>query len=117
MKLLVPGKQVHPVAFRRILWHFYSTIARDSLYRRISPVGDPNVSVIPVLDQWVREGRPVQREELQKIIKELRIYKRFKHALEVCFLPFAVIELISMIEGNGSLAILRLRRKIQTICD
>lgn len=45
-------------------------------------MGDPRVSVVPVLDQWVREGKKVNRSELQSIIKELSIYKRFNHALE-----------------------------------
>lgn len=83
MKLLQSGKPMHLIAFRRELVCFYSTIAKDSLYKRISPLGDPNISVIPVLDQWVLEGRPVCREELRNIIKELRVYNRFKHALEV----------------------------------
>ncbi|KAL6988672.1 hypothetical protein U1Q18_014428 [Sarracenia purpurea var. burkii] len=55
----------------------------DSLYRRISPMGNPTVSVVPVLDQWAEEGRTVKKEQLQNIIKELRRYSRFKHALEV----------------------------------
>ncbi|KAK1422662.1 hypothetical protein QVD17_17948 [Tagetes erecta] len=54
-----------------------------SLYRRISPVGDPDVSIVPVLDQWVTEGRDVGKDCLDKIIKSLMKYKRFKHALEV----------------------------------
>ncbi|KAI8525515.1 hypothetical protein RHMOL_Rhmol13G0236100 [Rhododendron molle] len=61
-----------------------STIARsDSLYRRISPVGDPRDSVVPVLDQWVQEGRFLDRTQLRLIIKELKVYRRFQHALEV----------------------------------
>ncbi|GMH26934.1 hypothetical protein Nepgr_028777 [Nepenthes gracilis] len=55
----------------------------DSLYRRISPIGDPKVSIVPVLDQWVKEGKEVHREQLRDIIKGLRSYKRFKHALEI----------------------------------
>lgn len=63
--------------------NFYSTFVNDDLYRRLSPVGDPNISIVPILDQWVSEGRPVQIVELRLIIKELRVYKRYKHALEV----------------------------------
>ncbi|KAH7841326.1 hypothetical protein Vadar_028445 [Vaccinium darrowii] len=55
----------------------------DSLYRRISPLGSPTVSIVLVLDQWVVEGRSIKKEQLQNIIKELRRYSRFKHALEV----------------------------------
>lgn len=49
-------------------------------------MGDPNVSVVPVLDQWIREGNTVDKSRLRYIINELRFYKRFKHALEVCIL-------------------------------
>lgn len=46
-------------------------------------MGDPRVSVVPVLDQWVREGKRASRNELQSIIKEMIVYKRFNHALEI----------------------------------
>lgn len=46
-------------------------------------MGDPNVSVVPVLDQWIREGNTADKSQLRCIINELRFYKRFKHALEV----------------------------------
>lgn len=57
----------------------------SSLYRRISPLGDPDLSIVPVLDQWVREGREVDKDSLDKIVKSLTKFKRFKHALEVLF--------------------------------
>uniref|UniRef100_A0A5B7CCI5 Pentatricopeptide repeat-containing protein n=1 Tax=Davidia involucrata TaxID=16924 RepID=A0A5B7CCI5_DAVIN len=57
--------------------------SRDTLYRRISPIGDPRVSIVPVLDQWIEEGRDVNKDGLHSIIKELRSFRRFKHALEV----------------------------------
>lgn len=53
------------------------------LYRRLSRVGIPDKSVVPVLDQWIAEGRDVDQSELRIIIKELRNYRRFKHALEI----------------------------------
>ncbi|KAK4255499.1 hypothetical protein QN277_008497 [Acacia crassicarpa] len=55
----------------------------DSLYLRISRSGDPNISMARLLDHWVEEGRPVKRSELHKIIKQLRKYRRFSHALQV----------------------------------
>ncbi|KAH7836515.1 hypothetical protein Vadar_002302 [Vaccinium darrowii] len=79
-------------AYERVLRPFlnststlnFSTIARsDTLYRRISPVGDPKASVVPVLDQWVAEGRHVDRTQLRTIIRELNVYRRFQHALEI----------------------------------
>ncbi|XP_011653151.2 pentatricopeptide repeat-containing protein At2g20710, mitochondrial-like [Cucumis sativus] len=83
MKLLQSLKPINLIAFRREFVNFYSTVVKDSLYRRISPVGDPNISVTPLLDQWVLESGLVQQDELRHIIKELRVYKRFKHALEI----------------------------------
>ncbi|KAM7261797.1 hypothetical protein ACFE04_020874 [Oxalis oulophora] len=57
---------------------------RHSLYRRISPVGDPTVSIVPILNQWVSEGKALDRGELHYIVKELRSFKRYTHALQVC---------------------------------
>ncbi|KAJ0088202.1 hypothetical protein Patl1_32849 [Pistacia atlantica] len=53
------------------------------LFRRITPLGDPTVSIVPLLDQWVQEGRTVEKEQLQLFIKELRSFRRFTHALQV----------------------------------
>ncbi|KAJ0812163.1 putative tetratricopeptide-like helical domain superfamily [Helianthus annuus] len=55
----------------------------DNLYRRISPVGDPNVSMIPILDQWEKEGKTVIYTQLFLIIKTLRKFNRFTHALQL----------------------------------
>ncbi|WCJ34108.1 Tetratricopeptide repeat (TPR)-like superfamily protein [Euphorbia peplus] len=55
----------------------------SELYRRITPIGDPKVSIVPVLDQWVNEGRSAQWKTLKDIIRELRSYRRYGHALEV----------------------------------
>lgn len=59
-----------------------------TLYRRISPVGNSNESIVPVLDKWIEEGRPVSQNELRTIVRELRRYGRFKHALQVIFFFF-----------------------------
>ncbi|WCJ34114.1 hypothetical protein M5689_015435 [Euphorbia peplus] len=65
---------------RRTIRQWESSAAE--LYRRISPLGDRNLSVVPVLDQWVQEGRSVDHDGLTNIIKELRFFKRHRHALE-----------------------------------
>ncbi|KAI3456268.1 hypothetical protein Pfo_012931 [Paulownia fortunei] len=54
-----------------------------SLYSKISPLGDPNLSVVPVLDQWIGQGNFTYKGELQRVINELMTHRRFKHALEV----------------------------------
>ncbi|XP_031265388.1 pentatricopeptide repeat-containing protein At2g20710, mitochondrial-like [Pistacia vera] len=60
----------------------YSNSMRD-LFRRISTLGDATVSIVPLLDQWVQEGRTVEKEQLQLFIKELRSFRRFNHALQI----------------------------------
>nr|XP_043621667.1 pentatricopeptide repeat-containing protein At2g20710, mitochondrial-like [Erigeron canadensis] len=55
----------------------------STLYKRISPVGDPNISIIPILDQWVQQGNKVEQHSLNRIITTLSKYRRFKHALEI----------------------------------
>ncbi|XP_050383445.1 pentatricopeptide repeat-containing protein At2g20710, mitochondrial-like [Argentina anserina] len=54
----------------------------NGLYRRISR-SDPKASALPILDKWVHQGRPVDKDGLVTIVKELRHYKDYKQALEV----------------------------------
>ncbi|XP_030512522.2 pentatricopeptide repeat-containing protein At2g20710, mitochondrial-like [Rhodamnia argentea] len=53
------------------------------LFRRISPLGDPKLSIVPVLDQWVAEGNSVERRPFLLLIKRMRSYRRHSHALEI----------------------------------
>ncbi|XP_024023422.1 pentatricopeptide repeat-containing protein At2g20710, mitochondrial [Morus notabilis] len=65
---------------------FYSTTRApkgDTLFQRISRCGDPKISLIPVLNHWAEQGRDVNQPELQRIIKQLRKYRRFSHALQI----------------------------------
>ncbi|KAI8551689.1 hypothetical protein RHMOL_Rhmol06G0205700 [Rhododendron molle] len=57
--------------------------SKDSLFNRISVAGDPRVSMLPILDQWVERGRNVDLYEIKALIKHLREYKRFNHALQL----------------------------------
>ncbi|KAH7513123.1 hypothetical protein FEM48_Zijuj12G0163200 [Ziziphus jujuba var. spinosa] len=73
----------------RSLLSYYSTSPRSSwkepvqvLYGKISPIGNPKVSVVPILDKWVEDGPYVESTGLLDIIKELRYYRRYNHALE-----------------------------------
>ncbi|CAL9226323.1 unnamed protein product, partial [Arabidopsis halleri] len=89
-------------------------MGRFGLYKKISPLGDPKISIVPVLDEWRGEGNYTSKEELRGMIKELIKYKRFVHALEVSrwmsdrmFYPLSLtdfgtrINLISRVCGLG----------------
>ncbi|KAK1554279.1 hypothetical protein Q3G72_021879 [Acer saccharum] len=58
-------------------------VSMPLIYRKISPIGDSTVSIVPVLDQWVQDGGAVDKGALQLMIKELRTYNRFAHALQM----------------------------------
>ncbi|GKB67822.1 hypothetical protein Tco_0929234, partial [Tanacetum coccineum] len=55
---------------------------KESLYSRISPLGDPKLAMTPELDNWVQRGFKVRLSELKQIIHDLRKRRRFHHALE-----------------------------------
>ncbi|KAM7274434.1 hypothetical protein ACFE04_016300 [Oxalis oulophora] len=61
----------------------HSTHAPDNLRSRISRAGNPNASIITVLDQWIDEGKPIKQSDLQGHIKMLRRYRRYRHALQM----------------------------------
>ncbi|XP_061370611.1 pentatricopeptide repeat-containing protein At4g21705, mitochondrial-like [Gastrolobium bilobum] len=54
-----------------------------NIFSRISPLGDPSINVVPVLDKWLEEGNAVDGLQLQRIIKHLRSRNRFTQALQV----------------------------------
>ncbi|KAL5994490.1 hypothetical protein ACLOJK_024542 [Asimina triloba] len=54
-----------------------------NLYSKISPIGNPNISVVPELDRWVNTGKNVSVPELNRIIRALRKRRRYAQALEV----------------------------------
>lgn len=70
---------------------YSSSAPIGTLYGRISRSGNAELSIIPVLEKWFEEGKDVKQSELLRIIKQLRKYRRFKHALQVsCFSIFCV---------------------------
>ncbi|KAG6500185.1 pentatricopeptide repeat-containing protein At4g21705, mitochondrial-like [Zingiber officinale] len=56
---------------------------RATLQSMIWPLGDPNTNLSPVLDRWVDKRKPIRHVELQNIIRELRVRRRYRQALEV----------------------------------
>ncbi|KAL4012145.1 hypothetical protein IC575_029230 [Cucumis melo] len=58
-------------------------LKKATLYAKISPLGDPSISVESELDGWVQEGKKVRVAELQRIIRDFRKRSRFSQALQV----------------------------------
>ncbi|TVU50004.1 hypothetical protein EJB05_01353, partial [Eragrostis curvula] len=56
----------------------------DTLGKRLLKLIYPKRSAVVVLRQWKEEGRTVQKYQLNRVVRELRKYGRFKHALEIC---------------------------------
>ncbi|XP_009401682.2 pentatricopeptide repeat-containing protein At2g20710, mitochondrial [Musa acuminata AAA Group] len=57
-------------------WH-------DCLYNRVAASGDPRRSIVPLLERWVQEGRPVDQSDLREMVKKMRSFRRNFHALEI----------------------------------
>ncbi|XP_059430652.1 pentatricopeptide repeat-containing protein At1g02150-like [Corylus avellana] len=55
----------------------------NAIYKRISLMENPELGSGSVLNQWEKEGRKLSKWELCRVVKELRKFKRYKHALEV----------------------------------
>ncbi|XP_034224982.1 pentatricopeptide repeat-containing protein At2g20710, mitochondrial-like [Prunus dulcis] len=80
----VPGVSLYstatdPTYHHRKCWNG----ALNNLYGRISRVGDRNACILPILDEWIEEGGNAEKDDLVTIIKELRQFKYYKHALEL----------------------------------
>ncbi|MED6148503.1 hypothetical protein PIB30_053825 [Stylosanthes scabra] len=59
-------------------------VPRD-LYLPIFTAPDPTPSVVPILEQWVHDGRTLSYDVLVSVIKQLRLRKRYENALQVSF--------------------------------
>lgn len=60
-----------------------STRGRDTLGRRLLSLIYAKRSAVIAIRKWKEEGHPVRKYELNRIVRELRRHKRYKHALEV----------------------------------
>lgn len=68
-----------------ITHRFYYTnrVNKETLYTKISPLGNPNLDLTPELDNWIQKGNKLRFAELQRIILDFRRRKRFSQALQV----------------------------------
>ncbi|KAK9070111.1 hypothetical protein SSX86_010510 [Deinandra increscens subsp. villosa] len=57
---------------------------RDTLGRRLLSLVYTKRSAVIAIRMWKEEGHVVRKYELNRIVRELRKLKRYKHALEVC---------------------------------
>lgn len=73
-----------------------SSSEEDNL-RKLVRYTPSTVSVIPIINQWVNEGKTVDYEDLKKAIKYLRAVRRFNHALQVFLSPSKLLCLFSLI--------------------
>ncbi|KAI9198032.1 hypothetical protein LWI28_008881 [Acer negundo] len=78
---LLSKTQIQNAFFSR----FYHTnrVNKSTLHSKISTLGNLKTSVIPELENWVKNGNKVQFADLQQIIHDLRQRKHFTQALEV----------------------------------
>lgn len=63
--------------------YYTNRVNKESLYTKISPLGDPNFDLTPELDNWIQKGNKVRFAELQRIILDFRRRKRYSQALQV----------------------------------
>ncbi|XP_076904493.1 pentatricopeptide repeat-containing protein At4g02820, mitochondrial-like [Bidens hawaiensis] len=59
-------------------------VGRDTLGRRLLSLVYTKRSAVIAIRKWKEEGHVVRKYELNRIVRELRRLKRYKHALEVC---------------------------------
>ncbi|CAK7342193.1 unnamed protein product [Dovyalis caffra] len=59
------------------------TDAMNELYSRIASFADQRITISPFLNQWFREGQPINKYKLREFITELRFHKRYAYALEL----------------------------------
>ncbi|KAL5561665.1 hypothetical protein UlMin_031412 [Ulmus minor] len=57
---------------------------RDTLGKRLLSLVYAKRSAVIAISKWKEEGHMVQKYELNRIVRELRKLKRYKHALEIC---------------------------------
>ncbi|KAJ9543226.1 hypothetical protein OSB04_022933 [Centaurea solstitialis] len=57
---------------------------RDTLGRRLLSLVYTKRSAVIAINKWKEEGHLVRKYELNRIVRELRKLRRYKHALEVC---------------------------------
>ena len=66
---------------------WFSTATKDkeaSLYWKLSALRGTEGDVAETLDKWVKEGKSVKRFDMISCVNQLRRFKKYKHAAQVC---------------------------------
>ncbi|KAE9611864.1 hypothetical protein Lal_00048879 [Lupinus albus] len=58
-------------------------VKKVNIYRQLSALEMTGGTVSQTLNQYVMEGKSIQKEELERCVKQLRKYHKFQHALEI----------------------------------
>ncbi|KAM0999348.1 hypothetical protein ACFX2A_006227 [Malus domestica] len=66
-----------------LVWSNSKETKYPTLYNKISLLGNPSLNAVLELDDWVYNGNKVRVTELQRIIHDLRKWKRFSQALQI----------------------------------
>ncbi|XP_050207329.1 pentatricopeptide repeat-containing protein At2g20710, mitochondrial-like [Mercurialis annua] len=72
-----------PSRVSNLALRFFSTNSQSTLTDRVGAARDPRASIVPILDQWVSEGNTVEKPLLQSLVRLMKDYRRFNHALEI----------------------------------
>ncbi|MCL7037756.1 hypothetical protein MKW94_006834 [Papaver nudicaule] len=56
----------------------------DTLAKRLLRLTYANRSAVTCINEWIQQGRSARKYELNRAVRELRKFKRYKHALEIC---------------------------------
>lgn len=67
----------------------------DTLGRRLFSLVYAKRSAVIAIGKWKAEGHKVQKYQLNRIVRELRKLKRYKHALEVWFPALLLLSLLT----------------------
>ncbi|CAK7349802.1 unnamed protein product [Dovyalis caffra] len=58
------------------------SVRNETLYDRIRKSEDRNISIMPVIEEWLQDGRTISPVVLRKSMEWLHKRKRFSHSLE-----------------------------------
>ncbi|KAI3979995.1 hypothetical protein MKX01_042649 [Papaver californicum] len=56
----------------------------DTIGKRLLRLTYARRSAVTCINEWIQEGRSVRKYELNRAVRELRKFRRYKHALEIC---------------------------------